>query len=158
MMVDALSLRGTMTATASGFFSCSYNLHQGSACVAHIDQACFSNSAEVNIEGASHRFYREGARYFAVESNDHVFACAERSARFFGLSFSLRIGETDYVWGTNFNLTQFRLLREGVEIGLAKPLDFLPRKALINLPKSLPKPTQVFLFWLASPMLWASGA
>jgi hypothetical protein len=135
-------------AIASGWFSYSYDLHEGNECVAHIDEPWFSKSVEANILRQSYRFYRPGGpdlSYCLVESNGRILARADR-----GLfaSFNLHIGETHYVWRPLAD--RFLLLQQDTKIGSVEWFGLLSRRAAIDLPEVIPLPAQVFLFWLAA--------
>jgi hypothetical protein len=96
--------------------------------------------------------------YCLVESNGRILARADRELF---ASFNLHIGETHYVWRSNYLVAgqpqrlhplayRFLLLQEDTKIGSVELFGLQSRRAAIDLPEVIPLPAQVFLFWLAA--------
>lgn len=140
-----------LTAYARGFFQKTYEIRDDGNAAANLEASSWKEKAEVELDGKTYRFKREGAFSgpFLLLDVENVIAYAEKPSAFkerfeifhYGKTYELRKRS---IWKGTFNLEE-----NGKVIGIVRPSGFLRRKALIDLPEELPLVLQIFIFWLA---------
>ena len=138
-------------AVPKGLFSGGFQLQLQDRCIAELDPSAWRERAEVSIDGAGYRMYRQGliSGEFVLERNGEVVARAMKVS-VFSDSFELWIGSRSFtlrkesLWSRRFGLFE-----GNQRVGGVAPAGMFTRRTLIDLPREWPAPIQTFVFWLA---------
>ncbi len=139
-----------LSAVPKSWFSRDYEFIANGAVVAKIDLSIFRERGTLTIHGQDFEFGRESlwaGTFFLRRAGATVVTAKKPSVfrrelqvKFGGRAFSLVVAS---FFGRRF------LLREGGrEVGSVAPAHMFTRKAIVDLPESLPLEVQVFMAWL----------
>jgi hypothetical protein len=144
-----------LRAVPKGWFSSGYEVLENNAVVAVIDPSWTREAAELNIQGATYRAYREGlmSGAFLLESGSALLARAVKPSAFFR-SFEVEHAGKQYTLeAESAAYRKFVLTEAGTEVGSIYPETWVTRKAIVDLPETISLPGRVFMFWLVM-ILW----
>lgn len=123
--------------------------------VASIYFAAWGEAGELSIEGSHYRVYRESpfSGQFFLEENGNCIASAEKPNPLFRL-FSVNSAGSQYELKAQSPFGRMFVLQEyGQAIGSIYPEHTFTRKAIVDLPASIPLTVRIFMVWLVM-ILW----
>lgn len=140
-----------LIAREKGFFARTYEILEDDIVAAILDMSSWKEAADVEIEGKTYRFQREGAvsGSFLLLDVENVVAHAEKPSAFKD-RFQITHFSTHYelrkisVWKSKFELES-----KGRVIGSINPVGFFRKTIEIDLPEEMPLIFRTFIFWLA---------
>ena len=131
-------------------FSWDFKVSDESRRVADIAMSWWRDRGELIIGGATYRVYREApfSRAFVVEGAGDVLARAEKPS-VFRLEFVIRHAGLEYTLRRRSIFRRAFVLLDGSrEVGSIAPKNAFTRKAVVDLPPTLPVPLRMFIVWL----------
>ena len=148
-----------LEAIPKNVFSTNYVIRVPGRTPAMLDVSLWRERAELEMDGAVHRFYREhllgGA--FLLERAGVVVARAVKPSAF-RARFDVEIGGRPFiVRKTSIWRRHFGVFSGEQQIGAVRPAGFFTRRALIELPADWPLAHEVFVFWLVL-IIWRREA
>ncbi len=132
--------------------SWTFSVLDGAEPVAHsVDRSWWSDKGELTVQGVTYTARREGVMRgaFVLESTAGVVARATKPSAW-RRSLIVEYSGRQYTLRAVSPLRrEFVLLDGSTRIGSLSPEGFLTRRAVVDLPPSLPFPVRVFIVWLA---------
>ena len=141
------------------FFSNDFVVRSSDRTITSLDVSMWRERAEFELDGVSHRLYREGfmSGAFVLERAGFVIARAMKPSAF-SSRFEVDIG------GRPFTLRKLSVFarRFGVfsgeqQVGVIRPVGAFTRRTAVELPSDWPAAVQLFIFWL-SLVIWNRDA
>ena len=134
--------------------SWSYRVLRGESCLARFDIGWFRERGEIVIDHVVHDVRRDGlvSGPFVMRRGRETIVSAIKPSMF-ERRFEIDCSGSDYAFTSASSFNRKFVLREhGREIGAVRPVHFLSRKAIVDLPPEMPLDVQVFLTWIAIAM------
>ena len=158
-MLDSLDPETMLEASPKNFFSTNYIIRVPGRTPAVLDVSLWRESAEIELDGAVHRFYREkifgGA--FVLERAGVVIARAVKPSAFRS-RFDVELGGKRFVVRkVSMWRRRFGVFSGEQQIGVVRPAGVFTRRALIEMPSDWSLAHEVFIFWLVL-IIWRREA
>jgi hypothetical protein len=133
-----------------GIFSRDFNIEAEGRQIAMLDIAWLREAGEVSIEGQPYKLYREGlmSGAFVLEKEGEAVARAVKPSALRS-QFDLELNARSYsLQRTSAFGRSFSVFQGDTVVGTIRPVGWLSRRTLIDLPDDWSIPVQVFAFWL----------
>ena len=144
-----------LTAVPNRWFSWKFAVMSGSQAVAELNMSLWREKAWLTVQGVDCLAYREGLMSgdFILESAGSTLARAQKPSAF-RRSFIIEHADRQYVLMARSAFRRAFVFREGDrEVGSVSPAGVFTRRALVDLPETLPLHVKVFIIWLTI-ILW----
>lgn len=144
-----------LTATPKKWFSWDFTVTEGDRAIADIDISWWREQGVLTVQGVGYRVYREGMMRgdFILEAAGSVVARAQKPSAFRRSFIVGHEGKRFTLRAKSAGRQTFLLLDGEREIGSLSPEGIFTRRAVVDLPPTLPLPMKVFIIWLAV-ILW----
>ncbi len=140
----------TLVAVRKNLLSWNYTVMDGSAAVAEINMAWWSQKGAMTVEGREYPIHREGlvGGAFVLEGDDAIMVRAEKVSPL-SRSFEIVFHDRTYLLKRKTLISRKYLLVVGdSEVGSIAPVGIPCFRIRADLPEELPLPVKVFLLWL----------
>jgi hypothetical protein len=148
-----------LKAKPSSLFSWAYDLYEDEKLIAQMGMSWFKEGGRFVWEGGEYQLSREGlwSGSFLLQLDGRTLAEATKVSPFFRC-FDVRVGErTLMLKAASVFTREFHLIANDTLVGSVAPDGFFSRQCTISFPDDLPRPVQVFLFWLVI-LMWRRAA
>ena len=133
------------------FFSNDFVVSSSDRAFTTLDVSAWRERAEFELDGASHRLYREGfmSGAFVLDRAGTIIARATKPS-VFRARFELEINGREFtLQKTSVFSRRFGIFSGDRQVGEVRPAGMFTRRAVLELPPDWSPAAQLFVFWLA---------